>query len=97
MFREGGGVHWLTPEPATHLFCLHMLKRSANLSVTVRLMLLRGWLRLDKRVSDVWILPDTPRLLRTSLVLLGRARGVKILSWEGGSAAQNGTARLLSK
>ncbi len=97
VFREGGGVHWLTSEPSTHLFCLHMLNSSANLSVTVRLMLLRGWLRLDKRISDIWILPDAPRLLRASLVLLGRARGVKILLWGGGSATQNGTAKLLSK
>lgn len=97
VFREGGGVHWLTSEPSTHLFCLHMLNSSANLSVTVRLMLLRGWLRLDKRISDIWILPDAPRLLRASLLLLGRARGVKILLWGGGSATQNGTAKLLSK
>ena len=57
----------------------------ANLSVMVKLMLLRGWLRLDRRVSDIWILPDAPKFTRVLIALLGRVRGVEIVVWEGKS------------
>jgi GT2 family glycosyltransferase len=83
VFREGGIVHWLSPEPATKIPCLHMLNSRANLSMAVKLMLLRGWLRLDRRVSVIWILPDAPQLLRMLFVLLGGMRGVEIVVWEG--------------
>ena len=85
VFREGGIVHWLSSKPATQLSCFHMPNSFANLSVMVKLMLLRGWIRLDRRVSDIWILPDAPKLTRVLFVLLGRVRGVEIVAWEGKS------------
>jgi GT2 family glycosyltransferase len=85
VFREGGIVHWLSPKPATQLSCFHMPNSFTNLSVMVKLMLLRGWLRLDRRVSDIWILPDAPKLTRVLFALLGRVRGVEIVVWEGKS------------
>lgn len=86
VFREGGCVHWLTPEPVSQLFCLHMPNRSMNLGVVARLSL-HGWLRADKRVSEIWLLPDVPHLLRTLLVFWARTRGIKVLSWERVAAA----------
>ena len=86
VFQRGGIVHWLSPETATKISCLHMQNNSANLSVIAKLMMLRGWLRKDKRISDVWILlPGAPGFLRTLLVLLSHVRGIKILTWRRSS------------
>ena len=86
VFREGGCVHWLTRKPVSQLFCLHMPNRSMSLGVVVRLSL-HGWLRPDKRVSEIWMLPDVPGPLRASLVFWGRANGIKVLSWDDEAAA----------
>ncbi len=97
VFRKGGSVHWLTPEPASHLFCLHMLNSTTSLLMTIRFILLRGWLRLDKRISDIWIFSDAPRFLRAFLMQLGRVRGVKIHLWRKDSETLNDSGRSLSK
>lgn len=94
VFREGGYVHWLTSEPARLLPCLQMRHGSAGMGAVG--LMLRGW-RVDKRISEVWVLPDAPRLLRASFVLWAYAHGVKVLSWEGIAAAQSRTPKLLSK
>lgn len=83
VFQKGGIVHWLSPETATKIPCLHMQNNSANLSIIVKLMMLRGWLRKDKRISDVWILlPGAPGFLRILLIFLSRLRRIKILTWK---------------
>lgn len=79
VFREGGGVHWLTPEHSPQLFCLHMTHTTRSLSATIRL-LLRGLLRKDKRVSEVWILPNASHLQRSLFFFLGQLRGIKVRS-----------------
>ncbi|MDN5936357.1 MAG: glycosyltransferase family 2 protein [Nitrosospira sp.] len=80
VFHEGGYVHWLTSEPARLLPCLQMRHSFIGLRAPIRLML-RGW-RADKRITEVWILPDASRLLRASLVLWARACGLKVLLWD---------------
>ena len=83
VFRRGGIVHLLSSETATKIPCLHMQNNLANLSIIAKLMMLRGWLRKDKRISDVWILlPGAPSFLRTLLVLLSYVRGIKMLTWK---------------
>jgi GT2 family glycosyltransferase len=84
VFKRGGIVHLLSPESATKIPCLHMKNNPANLSIIVKLMIFCGWLRKDKRISDVWLLlPSNPSFLRTLLVLLSHVRGIKILTWRG--------------
>lgn len=92
---EGGYVHWLTPEPARLLLCLQMRSYAIGAEAVVRL-LLRGW-RADRRISEVWISPDTPRLLRALLVLWARACQLKVLSWEKEATPQDLAPRLPSK
>ncbi|MEO6561762.1 MAG: glycosyltransferase family 2 protein [Nitrosospira sp.] len=92
VFYEGGYVHWLTPEPARLLLCLQMRNYAIGLEAVVRL-LLRGW-RADRRISEVWILPGAPRLLRGLLVLWARVCELKVLSWEKGPTVQNLAPRL---
>ncbi|MDQ3187164.1 MAG: glycosyltransferase family 2 protein [Pseudomonadota bacterium] len=94
VFHEGGYVHWLMPGPARSLPCLQMRHGSPGLLAAVKLML-RGW-RPDKRISEVWVLPDAPRLLRASLLLWARACGLKVLLWEE-IATTKPEPRLLSK
>jgi GT2 family glycosyltransferase len=79
IFREGGCVHWLTPKPAPQLWCLHMPNRSMNLRVVIEL-LLHGWLRPDKRVSEIWMLSDISPPLRSFLLFLSHVNGIKIRS-----------------
>ena len=86
VFREGGCVHWLTRKPVPQLFCLHMPNRSMSLGAVIRLSL-HGWLRPDKRVSEIWMLPDVQGPLRASLVFWGRTNGIKVLSWDDEAAA----------
>lgn len=95
VFHEGGYIHWLMPAPARLLPCLQMRHGFTSVGASVRLML-RGW-RADKRISEVWVLPGAPRLLRASFVLWARACGLKVLSWEEDATAQNHVSRLLSK
>ena len=81
IFREGGCVHWLTRRPVPQIWCLHMPNRSMSLKVVIELAL-HGWLRPDKRVSEIWMLPDISPMLRSSLLLWGRMNEIKIRSWD---------------
>ena len=94
MFREGGYVYWVTPEPARLLLCLQMRSYAMGLEAVVRL-LLRSW-REEKRISEIWMLPDTSRLLRMLIMPWVRICGIEVLSWERASAAQV-TPKLMSK
>ncbi len=94
VFHEGGYAHWLTSEPAPLLPCLQMRHGFTDLRAPIRLML-RGW-RADKRITEVWILPDASRLLRASLVLWARACRLKVRIWEEVASA-NPAPRLIPK
>ncbi|SCY34647.1 Glycosyltransferase, GT2 family [Nitrosospira sp. Nl5] len=95
VFHEGGYVHWLTPQRAQMLPCLQMRHHVAGLGALIRLMG-RGW-RADKRISEVWILPDAPRLLHAMAVLWAHFSGIGVRSWEGTATVRSRTSRLLSK
>jgi hypothetical protein len=83
VFQRGGIVHWLSTESTAKIPCLHMKNSPANLLIVVRLMMFHGWLRKDKRISDVWLLlPSNSSFLRKLLVLLSEARGIKIITWK---------------
>jgi GT2 family glycosyltransferase len=93
VFRKGGYVHWLTPDPSQPLLCLQMRSNSAGLGAAFSL-LVRGW-RADKRISEVWVLPGVSRLLRASLIFWARIRGLKVLSWERAETIPDCTPKLL--
>jgi GT2 family glycosyltransferase len=80
IFREGGCVHWLTRKSAPQIWCLHMPNRSMSLRVVIELSL-HGWLRPDKRISEIWMLSDISPPLRSSLLFWSRVSGIKIRSW----------------
>jgi GT2 family glycosyltransferase len=94
VFREGGYIHWLTPEPARLLLCLQMRSYAMGLEAVIRLML-RSW-REEKRICEIWMLPDVPRLLRILIQSWARVRGIKVLSWDWAPTAQNCTASITS-
>lgn len=94
VFREGGYVHWVTPAPARLLLCLQMRGYAIGLEAVVRL-LLRSW-HEDKRICEIWMLPDVPRLLRILIQSWARVRGIKVLSWDWAPTAQNCTASITS-
>src|SRR5690606_12916075 len=74
VLSKGGYVHWLSPEPARQLLCLQM--RSHAMSGTIVRLLTRTW-REDKRITEVWMLPDIPRLVRAVIVSWARIQSVK--------------------
>jgi GT2 family glycosyltransferase len=80
VLRQGGGVHWLTPVPLPQLSCLQMRNSPASFSMIMKLML-RGWSREDKRISAVWILPDTSAWSRALLTLFIRVRKLEVRKW----------------
>ena len=94
VFREGGYIHWLTPEPARLLLCLQMRGYAMGLEAVVRL-LLRSW-REEKRISEIWMLPDVPQLVRVLIHSWARVRGIKVLSWKWAPTAQNCAASITS-
>jgi GT2 family glycosyltransferase len=83
VFREGGYVHWLTPEAPRLLLCPQMRSYCMGVQGIVRL-LLRDF-QEEKRVSEIWMLPDTPRLLHLVARSWARARGIKVKSWSWAS------------
>ena len=83
VYQRGGLLHWLSTEAATKSPCLHMRNRPANLWAVLKLMIFYGWLRKDKRISDVWLLlPSNSSFLCKLLALLSKVRGIKMLTWE---------------
>ena len=93
VFKKGGYVHWLTPDPSQPLPCLQMRSNSAGLGAAFSL-LMRSW-RADKRISEVWMLPGVSRLLRASLIFWAGIRGLKVLSWERAETIPDCTPKLL--
>jgi hypothetical protein len=63
------------------------------MDAVVRLFLF-SW-RDDKRISEIWILPDVPRLRYEALTLWARICGLRILIWERAQAEENCAPRLL--
>jgi len=43
--------------------------------------MLRGW-RADKRISEAWVLPETPRVWRALLSFWVSVHGLKVLLWK---------------
>ncbi len=83
VYQRGGVLHWLSTGAATKSPCLNMINRPANLWIVLKLMIFHGWLRKDKRISDVWLLlPSNSSFLCKLLVLLSKIRGIKMLAWE---------------
>lgn len=78
---HGGNIHWLTPSPLSQLYCPQMHNSSASIITTIRLML-RGWSRKDKRISEVWILPGISSFQRILLALFIRARKLEVHQWK---------------
>ena len=93
--HEGGSVHWFTPELSLQLICLQMYSHPLQLSSVIR-VLLRGWRRADRRISEMWIMPGVPHLLLILLAIWVRLRGLKVLSLEE-VMAQSCAARFGSK
>ena len=94
VFREGGYVHWVTPEPARLLLCLQMRGYAIGPEAVVRLLLRSR--HEDKRISEIWMLPDVPRLLRALIHPWARVRGIKVLPWEWAPTAQDCAASITS-
>jgi hypothetical protein len=80
IFREGGCVHWITNKLAPQIWCLHMPNRSMSLRVLIEFTL-HGWLRPDKSISEIWMLPDISPPLRSFLLFWSRWKRIKIRSW----------------
>ena len=81
VMRQGGRLHWLTPMPLPKLSCLQMQNGTANFKSIAKLML-RGWLRKDKRITAVWILPGVPAVLRILLMLFVRTYRLEMREWQ---------------
>ncbi|MCG3771936.1 MAG: Poly-beta-1,6-N-acetyl-D-glucosamine synthase [Nitrosomonadaceae bacterium] len=85
IFRSGGYVHWLTDKPAPQIWCIHMPNRSMSLGVVIMLSL-HGWLRADKQVSEIWILPNISPFKRSVILFWSRATGIKVRLWDDATA-----------
>ena len=74
-----------------------MYSQPLCLSALISVML-RGWWRVDRRITEIWMMPGIPLLLRATLALWGRAFRVEIkeLSFKE-KTIQNCSVRLLSK
>lgn len=93
VFKKGGYVHWLTPDPSQPLPCLQMRSKSVGLGAAFSLLM--RTLRADKRISEVWMLPGVSRLLRASVIFWAGIRGLKVLSWERAGTIPDCTPKLL--
>lgn len=80
VLKQGGGVHWLTPDNSVQLSCLQMRNSRLSFKMIVRL-LLRGWGRKDKRITAVWVVPDIPKALSGMLYLLAHLRRLEWQVW----------------
>ncbi|MBX3615774.1 glycosyltransferase family 2 protein [Nitrosomonas sp.] len=81
VMRQGGRVEWLTPESLPQLSCLQMRNSKIRSNRIIKLMV-RGWSRKDKRVTDLWFFPGTAIWLRWLLRIWARLRGIRIREWE---------------
>ncbi|SEG16199.1 glycosyltransferase family 2 protein [Nitrosomonas ureae] len=85
VMRQGGRLHWLTPERLPVLSCLQMRNSMISLSVLAKLML-RGWSREDKRITAVWLLPAIPLWTRILLKLFVLLRRLEVREWNAASS-----------
>ena len=82
VFQQGGGVHWLSASKAPLLYCLHMRNSAISMVAIARLLILRNFLRDDKRISMIWILPDVSIGLRTLLRIFVRIYKLQLREWD---------------
>lgn len=80
--HEGGYVHWLAPGPPARLIPSLQMRHGFNIE-----LMLRGW-RADKRVTEVWVLSDAPRVWRALLGFWARAHGLEVLLWKEGATTE---------
>lgn len=78
IFHDGGYVHWLTPTPQSQPPCLQMYNYNLGWYTATR-VLLRGLKRVDRKVTEIWIKPDIPFLLRIFTTIWGKWQGIKVL------------------
>ncbi len=71
VFRKGGYVYWFTPAPSPALLCLQMYSQPLRL-IEIIWTTLKNWRRADRRISAIWMMDDTPFLLRGFLVIWSR-------------------------
>jgi len=81
VMRQGGRLHWLTPERLPKLSCLQMQNSALSLRGLLK-TLLRGWSREDKRITAIWLSPPVAFWARAMLMLLGRLRRLEIRQWQ---------------
>ncbi|MBX9893874.1 MAG: glycosyltransferase [Nitrosomonas sp.] len=81
VMRQGGRLHWLTPNRLEKLSCLQMLNSELSLRGLLKI-LLRGWSREDKRITAIWLLPPVALWARALLAVFGRLRGLAIRRWQ---------------
>lgn len=80
ILRHGGSVHWMTALPAKELLCQGMRNHSIGL-VKVLILMLRGFFRADRRISEVYIFSDTPTLVYGAFIIYSRIRKLKLNIW----------------
>lgn len=81
VMQRGGGVHWLTPNASVQLSCLQMRNSRLRFSMIFRL-LLRGWIRKDKRITTVWVVPGISISLSSILFVLAHLRRLEWQVWK---------------
>lgn len=80
-FHAGSSVYWLTPLPSNQLICLQMYNHPQRLRSVIHI-LLRGWKRADRRVTEIWIMPEASFLMRMLLTVWAHWQGLKLLVFE---------------
>lgn len=80
VLRCGGSVHWLTPVLAPKLLCKGMRNKSVSL-VKLSILMLRGFFRADRRISEVYIYSDVSSLTYGLLIIYSRVRKLKFSVW----------------
>jgi hypothetical protein len=78
---NGARIDWLEPSQTSRLSALEMHGRRARLGVALRLILVRGMSRRDKRISEVWSVAPAPRWLHLMLRILAGCMGIRFRSW----------------
>lgn len=81
VMQRGGGVYWLTPNASVQLSCLQMRNSRLRFSMIFRL-LLRGWIRKDKRITTVWVVPGISISLSSILFVLAHLRRLEWQVWK---------------
>ncbi|UJP06139.1 MAG: glycosyltransferase family 2 protein [Nitrosomonas sp.] len=80
VMRQGGRLHWLTATGSPRLLCLQMRHKVIRFGALMALAM-RGWLRADKRITVIWLLPGVSRSTRVWLKLLARVYRLPLREW----------------